>query len=161
MGQQPNVEVTEATGPWPTPEPGPARKWRAAKPGVPEGPADVPRGGHFGATGPDPGWALKLVGAADLPDEDPRLKSVVTGLVLARAATSGRAPISEDIDAALVLCGYDEEAGPELIERREGWLAAVPHEKRPGETAVSEVDRDLISAKPEQIRYAYRLSKRG
>ena len=161
MAQQPNVELTEATKPRPTLEPGPAVKWRSSKPGVPSGPDDVPEGGRFGSAGPDHGWAVKLVANAELPDDDERLRSVVIGLVQARAAASGRAPVPEDIEAALVLCGYGDDASDDLVHRREHWLAAVPHDKRPGETAVSEVDRDLIRAKPEQIRYAFRLSEKS
>ncbi len=161
MAQQPNVEITEATRPRQALEPGPAKKWRSAKPGIPAGPADVPQGGRFGHAGPDPGWALRLVAQADLPSDDPRLKSVLTGLVMARASASGRAPVPEDIEVALFLCGYGETPKPELIERREKWLAAVPHEKRPGEAAVADVDRELIVNKMEQIRYAYRLSDTG
>jgi len=161
MAQQPNVEITETARPRQNLEPAPASKWRAAKPGIPSGPADVPQGGGFGHAGPDPGWALRLVAAADLPTDDPRLESVVTGLVLARASASGRAPVPEDIDVALFLCGCGEDAEPELIERRERWLAAVPHEKRPGEAAVADVDREMIVNKVSQIRYAYRLSDKG
>lgn len=158
MAQQPKVERTEAATPKTQPAPGPARSSQAGKVGVPLGPDDVPRGSEFGHAGPDPGWGLRLVREAELPDDDPSLRSIVIGLVLARAAASGRAPVPEDIEAALVLCGYGEEAPEELIDRRKRWLAAAPHDKRPGATAVSEVDRDLIVNKPEQIRFAYRLT---
>ena len=158
MGHQPNIEVAEESKPRPEPEPGPAVKWRSGKPGVPSGPADLP--GHS-TTGPDPGWALKLLARIELPDADPKLSAVVSGLALARAAALGRAPIGEDIDAALVVCGYGDDAGEELVARRRRWLAAVPHETRPGETAVAEVDVQLLVSKPEQIRYAYRLSEKS
>lgn len=161
MAQQPNVEITEGEEPRPLPQPGPAVHWRSTKPGVPSGPEDVPRGGRFGTTGPDPGWAVHLVRITDLPDDDPRLEQVVIGLVMARAAGMGRAAIPEDIEAALVLCGYGEEPRSDLVERRKRWLAAVPHDKRPGATAVAEVDRDLLMAKPEQIRYAYHLHEKA
>lgn len=160
MAQQPNVEITEATAPRPKPEPGPATTWRSDKPGIPAGPGDVPGGSEFGHAGPDPGWGLHLVNKAELPDSDPRLRSVVAGLVLARAAALGRAPIPEDIEAALMLCGYGEDDAPDLVDRRERWLEAASHDKRPGATAVSEVDRDLIVNKPEQIRYAHKLSEK-
>ncbi len=158
VATQPNVEITEATRPRHQLEPAPANKWRSTKPGVPTGPTDVPQGGRFGHAGPDPGWALRLVADADLPTDDPRLKSVVTGLVMARASACGRAPVPEDIEVALFLCGYGEDAQPELIERREKWLAAVPHEQRPGEAAVADVDRELIVNNVGQIRYIYRRS---
>jgi hypothetical protein len=115
----------------------------------------------FGTPGPDPGWAVKLVAKAKLPDDDPRLRDVVTGLVIARAAAFGRAAVKEDIDAALVLCGYGDESRPELAERRRRWLAATAHDSRLGATAVAEIDPHVITAKPEQIRYAHRLQERS
>lgn len=157
MAQQPNVEMTEATRPRSTLEPGAANKWRTSKPGIPVGPDDVPSGGSFGSAGPDPGWGVKLVSRHDLPDDNPNLGAVITGLVQARAAALGRGAVPEDIEAALILCGYSEDPNIAVVERRERWLQAAPHDRRPGATAVSEVDRDLIRAKPEQIRYALRL----
>lgn len=161
MAQQPNVEITEAELPRSTPQPGPAVKWRAHKPGVPGGPGDVPSGGKFGHAGPDPGWGLKILQGTSLPGDDPRLRQVVTGLMLARAAASGRAPVPEDIEVALIMCGLFQDAPPELAERRQRWLEAVTHEARPGETAVADVDLDLIVNKPEQIRYALKSQRQG
>ncbi len=161
MAQQPNVETTEAIKPRTKLEPGPAVKWRASKPGVPSGPADVPSGGRFGSAGPDHGWAIKIVAEAELPGDDRALRSVIIGLVQARAAAHGRGAVPEDVDAALVLCGFGEDAPPEIVERRERWLRATSHDKRPGATAVADVDRDLIAAKPGQIRYALRHSEKA
>lgn len=159
MAQQPNVEITEAERPRAIPQPGIAVKWRANKPGIPDGPDDMPGGGYYGTTGPDPGWGLKIVNGAELPDDDPDLRKVLTGLVLTRAAAFGRAPVREDLDAALVLCGYFDEPPERIVERRKRWLDASPHEQRPGATAVAEVDRDLLMAKPDAIRLAIRHAK--
>lgn len=159
MAQQPNVEVTEAERPRPTPQPGVAVKWRADKPGMPRGPSGVAGEGYDWTTGPDPGWGLKLVNRADLPDDDPHLRRVLTGLVLARAAALGRAPVPEDIEVALILCGYDDNSPARVVERGQRWLGASPHEQRPGARAVAEVDRDLLVMKPEQVRFALRHSK--
>ena len=161
MARQPNVETTGANKPRTNLEPGPSVRWRASKPGVPSGPADVPSGGRFGSAGPDHGWAIKVVDHADLPDDDPAFRSIIIGLVQARAAIHGRAAVPEDIDAALVLCGYGEDASPEVVQRRQRWILESAHDKRPGASAVAEVDRDLIAAKPEQIRYALRLSDKS
>ena len=161
MAQQPNVEITEGERPRRVLEPGPAVKWRAGKPGIPEGPEDVPRGGRFGAIGPDPGWGLRVLAMVEMPDDDPRLRKVVAGLALARAAHLGRAPVIEDIEAALALCGHGFEAGTEVELRRERWLESTAHENRPGETAVAEVDPSLLVQKPEQIRFAMRRAGRG
>lgn len=159
MAQQPNVEITDAERPRRIPQPGVAVKWRADKPGIPIGPGDVPGGGYYGTTGPDPGWGLRIVNNAQLPDDDPDLRKVLTGLVLARAAALGRAPMREDLDAALILCGYDEEPPAAVVARRERWLAASPHEQRPGAAAVAEVDKETLVMKPVRLRYALRHSR--
>jgi hypothetical protein len=159
MAQQPNVEITDAERPRAVPQPGVAVKWRADKPGLPVGPTGTPGGGYFGTTGPDPGWGMRLVNHADLPDEDPDLRRVLSGLVMARAAALGRAPVKEDLEVALILCGYDADPPAEVVERRERWLAASPHEHRPGATAVAEVDKETLVMKPERLRYVLRHSR--
>jgi hypothetical protein len=108
----------------------------------------------FGLAAPDGGWALRIVHAAKLPDDDPDLALVAAALMTARAGALGRAPTGEDLEVALILCGYGYDAKPDVIERRERWLRAVHHDVRPGETAVAESDLDLIVNKPEQVRWA-------
>jgi hypothetical protein len=153
MGQQPNIEVTEADKPRPVLQPPPARRWRPSiKPGIPTSPDEVPRGGNFGQVTPDGGWAWRLVNAAELPDDDPDLKAVLAALTMTRAGALGRAPVAEDLEVALIICGYGYEPPDEVAGRRERWKAAVPHEVRPGQTAVAEVDRDLIVRKPDELR---------
>jgi len=153
MGQQPNIEVTEAERPRKALRLPPARRWNPSiKPGIPTSPEEVPSGGRFGQTTPDGGWGLRLVNAADLPDSDPDLKAVLAALTIARAGALGRAPVLEDLEVALILSGYGFEASEEVLERRERWKAAVPHEGRPGQTAVGEVDRDVIVRTPNEIR---------
>lgn len=153
MGQQPNIEVTEAERPRPVPQPPPARRWRPdIKPGIPVSPDEVPSGGRFGQVTPDGGWALRIVNAAELPDDDPNLKGVIAALTMARAGALGRGPLREDLEVALIMSGYGYDAAVDVIERRESWKAAVPHEVRPGQTAVGEVDRELLVKKPDEIR---------
>jgi hypothetical protein len=90
----------------------------------------------------------------DLPDDDPDLRAVIAALAMARAGALGRAPVREDIEVALALTGYGYEAPAEVGERRVRWMAAVPHEVRPGQTAVGEVDRALLTQKPDEVRRA-------
>jgi hypothetical protein len=153
MGQQPNIEVTEATRPRSVPQPPPARSWRGTKPGVIKTPEDVPRGGRFGTAAPDGGWAMRIISSAELPDDSPDLKAVLAALMTARAGALGRGPTHEDLEMALILCGYGFDAAPEVVERRERWKRAVHHDLRPGETAISEVDLEIIVNKPEQVRW--------
>jgi hypothetical protein len=159
MAQQPNVEITAGERPRPVPHPGVAVKWRADKPGVSDGPDGTPGGGFYGTTGPDPGWGVKLVNNAELPDDDPDLREVLVGLVLARAAALGRAPVLEDLEVALILCGYDEDPPAWLVERRQRWLAASPHEQRSGATAVAEVEKANLVMDPNRLRHAMRHSR--
>ena len=154
MGQQPNIELTDGDKPRGDLEPPPPRRWKPSKPGLVTSPDQMPSGGKFGLAAPDGGWALKILAEAELPGSDSRLKKVLGGLMTARAAALGRAPIHEDLEAALVLCGYGFDASPNVIERRDRWLTAVSHEVRPGATAVAETDRELMGKKPEQIRWA-------
>ena len=161
MAQQPNVEITEAERPRSNPEPAPAAAWRADKPGLPSGPSDVPDHGSFGTPGPDHGWAYHVLDHYELPDDDPRLYQVLLGLVQARAAARGRAPVPADVEAALVLCGYGPELPEWVAERRTAWVEAVPHDKRPGATAVASVDRDLLQEDVGRISYALRRDEAG
>jgi hypothetical protein len=161
MGQQPNIELADAEKPRWVLDTAPSTGWRADKPGIPQGPGDVARGGAFGLIGPDPGWAWKVVDGHTLPDDDPRLRPLVVGLVMARAAAFGRAAVPEDVEAALAICGYGEDARPGLEEQRERWLDATSHDSRPGATALSEVDLKLLMDKPERIRWAGRHTEIG
>lgn len=154
MGQQPRIHIAEEAEPRTVLETGPAKRWRAGKPGIPDGPGEWPEGGMFTTTGPDPGYALRLISLIGLPEDDDRLRRVVTGLMLARSAELGRAPVPEDLAVALMLCGYGDGLPGHLVKRRRRWLDAVPHEQRPGETAVAEIDRDLLALTPAQIREA-------
>lgn len=156
MGQQPNLELTEAERPRKVLDTSPSVGWRSDKPGIPHGPAEVDRGGAFGLTGPDPGWAWKVVDSHPLPDDDPRLRVLVGGIVMARAAALGRGAVPEDVEAALAMLGYGEEARADLVSRRELWLEATAHDRRPAATALSEIDIRLLMDKPERIRWAIR-----
>jgi hypothetical protein len=151
MAQQPNVEITEGEQPRRLLEPGPAVRWRADKPGIAEAPSRIAGGGFYGTTGPDPGWGLRLLALAELPSDDERLRAVVAGLTLARAASLGRAPVPEDIEVALLLLGYGVTAPPSVVAQRERWLQASPHDSRPGATAVAEVDRASLVMNPAEL----------
>ena len=157
MGQQPNIDINSSDLPRPTPEPGPARRWRPTRPGVIVSPDQMPRGGAFGTPGPDMGWALKLVRAADLPDRSDGLESVLAALMAARASHFGRAPVPEDLEIARILAGFGEGLPAEFVERRGRWVEATAHEPSPGRTAVAEIDVDLLELKPDQLKRRLRI----
>lgn len=154
MGQQPNRQIPETERPRQVLEPPPAGRWRPLKPGLITAPEQVPTGFGFGVMTPDAGYALRIVAGSDVPDTDPAMRQVLAALMTARAGLAGRAPVREDLEVALAICGLGYQAPDEVVARRERWREAVSHEIRPGETAVAEVDPDLLGSRPEQVRWA-------
>lgn len=151
MGQQPNIELEPSDRPREVPEPAPPRLGRDTRPGVITAPDQVPTGASFGRPGPDTGWAYRIIRAADLPDRSPDLEAVLAAIMGARASSSGRAPVPEDLEVARLLLGLDL-GRPELDERRGRWLEATAHEKVKGTTALSEIDPGLLRETPQRIR---------
>jgi hypothetical protein len=160
MGQQPNVEIGPADRPRSVPEPGPARRWRANRPGDITSPEQMRWGGAFGTPGPDQGWAIKLVAEGDLPGRTPLLEKLVATLMGARASLYGRAPIMEDLETAKQILGLGEGADPELKAQRNRWLETAAHEKVPGKLALIEIGPELLKAKPAGVRRMRRLLSR-
>lgn len=153
MGQQPNIELDPADRPRAVPEPASPRFGRDTRPGVITAPDQMPTGPGFGRPGPDTGWALRIIRAADLPEIGEAHESVLAAIMGARASLYGRAPIPEDLAVARVLMGMGEGLPAEIEERGERWVAATAHEKTKGSTALSEIDPDLLRETPERIRY--------
>jgi hypothetical protein len=152
MGQQPNVEITPADLPRETPEPGPPRRWRPGmRPGIITSPEQMRWGGAFGTPGPDTGFALRIIRAAELSDSSPALEEVLAALMAARASIFGRAPVVEDLEVAKVIVGIGYNLSSELAERRDRWVTATAHEASPGKMAVAEVDSNLLRHKPEAV----------
>lgn len=153
MSRQPNIELRPADKPRTVLRPGPARRWRPSmRPGVITSADQMPRGEGFGTPGPDTGWALRLIERADIPDSSPGLDKLLTALMSARASSFGRAPIWEDLEVALALCGLGEPLSEHLADRRQRWVKAVSHEKPPGRLALSEVGMELLRSSPSAVR---------
>jgi hypothetical protein len=70
----------------------------------------------------------------------------------ARAALFGRAPTTEDLESAKLLCGLGDGLPGYLAERRAGWLGATAHEKPKGRRAVGDVGSDLLRLTPAELR---------
>lgn len=143
MAQQPNVELSPGDLPRAVLEPAPARRQRIPRPGVITVPDEMPTGPGFGTPGPDTGWALRIIGQADLPEDTPGVRKLLAALMGARAAHFGRAPIHEDLEVGLALLGLRNTRSGELDARRRNWVAATIQEKSPGRTAVAEAGEDL------------------
>jgi hypothetical protein len=121
----------------------------------------MPWGGAFGTTGPDPGYALKLVHRrrpAPSPGERPHdVDAALAAVASARASRFGRAPTHEDVDVALVLLGYDTTDLPsDLVEglRRDRgrWLANIAHDPVGILALVAAVPIPILESKPGALR---------
>lgn len=154
MAQQPNIEFTESDLPRTALDTAPARGWSAsAKAGVITAPGQVPRGEGFGTPGPDTGWALRIIHRLE-PGLERNLEAVLVGLMGARAAAFGRAPVRQDLEVAKLLCGIGEGLAAALTERVNRWVAAVPHERSKGMCAVADVDQAILLLAPDELRRA-------
>ena len=161
MAQQPNIELDPADRPRTVPSPGAARRWSPNdRPGVISTPAEMPSGDGFGTPGPDAGFAKTLISRADIDGRSPELDAVLSAIMVARASSLGRAPTTTDLEAAKAMCGIGRGDAPDWVhERRRQWMHAIAHDKPQGRTAVSEVDRDLLIRKPDEIRSALKQMK--
>jgi hypothetical protein len=100
----------------------PAKSWRANRPGDMRG--GQPRGALLGAPGPNIGYALSLVSRtkdriALAPHEHFADAAAVIGeLAMKRAAASGRAPVMADVEAAMLVLGYQGGVDPDFAKWR-------------------------------------------
>lgn len=153
MAQQPNIEIGPSDRPRPELRPDASKRWRPEqRPGVITAPAMVPRGEGFGTPGPDTGWAITLISRADIPGLSEGMVKVLAALMGARASSFGRAPTLEDLEVARLVCGMDPALPDELRRRARRWVEAVPHERPPGRTALSEVGLDVLRETPAVVR---------
>ena len=161
MGQQPNIELEIADLPRPRPSPAPARRWRPQRPGELDSPDDVPWGGAFGTTGPDAGYALRLVRertAVLATGEDAHnAEAALMALASARASHYGRAPTVRDIDVAMTILGYAPDGLPEaliagLAKDRSRWLANIGHDASKARALVASVPIENLAAPLDDLR---------
>ena len=112
MAQQPNIELRSSDRPRSEGKTDPERRWIPDRPGDFTG-SGVPWGGAFGMPGPDAGYALKLAAGRDLilAENEHRADAnvAVAAVAAARASFSRRGPTKIDLDAAIVILGYDAE----------------------------------------------------
>ena len=121
MGQQPNIELDISDLLRPTSHPAPPRRWSPSRPGDLAGPEEVPVGGAYGSTGPDSGYAHRLVRGRSLElaatERKHNAEAAVAVVAGARAAAFHRGPTIDDVEHAALVLGYDRDGIPaELIE---------------------------------------------
>ena len=158
MGQQPNIELSASDLPRTVLEPGAARRADSGRPGEITTPADAVAGGAFGRPGPDTGWVLRLIRAADFDRSDRGIEAVVASVAAARAAANGRGPAPDDIEVALILLGLRPDGiPPEIVAQlgaaRSNWLSKAAHERVKGQSFLSHLSPGLLSADPERVRH--------
>ncbi len=160
MGQQPNNELAISDLPRPVAHPAPARSWAPGRPGEIDGPG-IHWGGGFGTTGPDTGYALKLVGRRHLElaegESHHGAETAVTLLAGARASFFGRAPVLADIDAAAAILGYTTEGVPaervaQLSAERPHRVANLAHDPARARALVGAVPVEALTAPLADIR---------
>ena len=161
MGQQPNIELEISDLPRPTSHPAPPRRWRPSRPGDLAGPEEVPVGGAYGSTGPDSGYAHRLVRGRPLQlaaaERSHNAEAAVAVVAGARAATFGRAPTIEDVEHAALVLGYDADGMPdELIEDlaadRPALVAQIGHMARKSTALIALVPVDVLMASARDVR---------
>ena len=159
MGQEPNIELERSDAPRETPGPGVPRRWKPTRPGEINSPSEMRWGGAFGRPGPDTGWALKLIRAAewDRSERGPEAEAVLATVVAARASLFGRAPTMGDVEVGLILMGLRPEDVPPVVakrlaDERSRWLDISAHEHSKGAAFVGSLDPALLAASPNRIR---------
>ena len=153
MAQQPNVEIDVAERPQPTPEPAAAGTWRPERPGEAEG-ATVDSGGVFGHTGPNTGYALKLIRAAEYQGtgRDKEVEAVVAAVAGARAAHFGRAPVMGDVQIGLALLGLAGDDPEAHAVGRNRVLDGTAHEHARGSAFVASLPADVLFGSVDEAR---------
>lgn len=130
----------------------PAKAWRADRPGDVRG--GQPRGAFLGAPGPNIGYALSLVSRAKdrialAPHEHFADAAAVIGeLAMKRAAASGRAPVMSDVEAAMLVLGYQGGVDPDFAKWRVLTVAGAHEDYRRRRALCDAVELDALRLAP-------------
>ena len=153
MAQQPNIELRDSDLPRPEAGPNPERRWTPDRPGDFSG-TGVPWGGAFGTPGPDAGYALKLAAGRDLvlADHEHRTDAnlAVAAVAAARASIASRGPTKVDVDAAIVILGYDTES--DFGSVRAAAIAGAAHQPQRIRRLVAGIPMDVIEDSTDDLR---------
>jgi len=153
MAQQPNIELRDSDLPRPEAGPNPERRWTPDRPGDVAG-TGVPWGGAFGTPGPDAGYAIKLAAGRDLilAENEHRADAnlAVAAVAAARASLASRGPTKIDLDAAIVILGYDTESDFGAI--RAAAIAGAAHHPQRIRRLVAGIPMDVVEDTADDLR---------
>ena len=134
----------------------PPRRWEAKRPA--DLPSAQPRGRRLGSPGPDQGYALllaerfrgKLRGAPHGHEEDALAGAVA--VALRRASIYGRAPVVHDLELALGLFGFLDDAPPDLAQWRTAAFKGASHDYWDQRAIVDRIPESTLRMTPAEIR---------
>ena len=153
MAQQPNIELRDSDHPRTEAGPNPERRWTPDRPGDVTG-TGVPWGGAFGTPGPDAGYAIKLAAGRDLilADHEHRTDAnlAVAAVAAARASIASRGPTMIDVDAAIVILGYDTESDFGAV--RAAAIAGGAHHPQRIRRLVAGIPMDVVEDSADGLR---------
>ena len=153
MAQQPNIELRDSDLPRPEAGPNPERRWTPDRPGDVAG-TGVPWGGAFGTPGPDAGYTIKLAAGRDLILAENEHRSdanlAVAAVAAARASLASRGPTKIDLDAAIVILGYDSESDFGAI--RAAAIAGAAHHPQRIRRLVAGIPMDVVEDTADDLR---------
>ena len=135
----------------------PPQPWVTHRPGE-LGAKDGTSGKGRGTQGPDQGYALSLAqrfsGKLTLVEGEHE-EDVLSGAVavaLRRAAAYGRAPVKKDVELALALFGFFDEAPPELVVFRRRQFSGVSQHYWAERRLADAIREHALRLSPEQAR---------
>ncbi|MEA2023245.1 MAG: hypothetical protein U9N79_03010 [Actinomycetota bacterium] len=153
MAQQPNIDLRTSGSQWPVSRTGPERPWTPNRPGELTG-TGMPWGGAFGMPGPDAGYALKLAAPRELilAEHEHRAdaNAAVAAVAAARSSLVGRGPTRGDIDAAIVILGYDTES--EFGPIRAAAIGGSAHHPNRIRGVIAGIPADVYDATADELR---------
>ena len=133
-------------------------EWRATRVADEVSP-DHPVGSAFGVPGPDQGYALLVAEElfADRLQLSPGVstKDALHGccaVACARAARLGRAPVGKDVEMALSLFGFLDDAPADLVEWRTSLFKGAAHDYAAQRRIVDSVPEETLQLTVEQVR---------
>lgn len=141
----------------------PAYRLATSRPWTPSRPADFRSGRRAegigtGTPGPDQGYALRLArrfaGTLTLAEgehEDDALAGAVV-IALRRAASFGRAPVLADIEFALALFGFLDDAPGDLVEERKRLFRGAAHDYWDRRALAASVPEDVLGCTPAEVK---------